>query len=73
MIEGMQNEMKRIQRDLEALRKENEILKKRNKTIQDLQDKTENERHELQVQNDNLEENRQKIKNFILKNPFFQN
>ena len=73
VIEGMRNEMKRIQSDLEALRNENENLKKRNKVIQDLQDKTENERHQLQVENDNLEKNRQKIKNFILKNPFFQN
>ena len=71
MIEEMQDKCRRHQCELEALRNENESLKKRNKMIQDLQDKTEKEKRELQVQNDNLKDNRKKVKNFILTDPFW--
>ena len=71
MIEEMQDKCKRFQYELESLRNENKSLRKRNKQIQDLQVKTLKEKLELQVQNDNLKDNRKKVKNFILTDPFW--
>ena len=71
VIEKMQDKCKRFQYELESLRNENKSLRKRNKQIQDLQVKTLKEKLELQVQNDNLKDNRKKVKNFILTDPFW--
>ena len=48
------------------LRSEHENLKRKNKITEELRDKAENERDELQLQNDILKNKLQKLKHLIL-------
>ena len=54
------------------MRSEHENLKRKKKITEELRDKAENERDELQLQNDILKNKLQKLKHLILTDTFFE-